>query len=176
VTNYFFEGVFTHVCAGSFFTFRDLSHAIISLSGSIVPEEVVSSNTPLLTIFGLKFKFYEEEEVFEMLEPEMLEPKLNASDVLRVCTSFFEEMMSINKNGYVSLKTLEDPNHFLRKIEKYLTDIGYKHKSLGYNNTYPLGYNFIFFNLFYLITKELQKGGEWGNTRGLIFGFRGVKT
>jgi len=65
-------------------------------------------------------------------------------------------MKNINIKGYVNEDSIRESQLFLRVLEKYLFSYGYESKNLGvYNNTYALWYNMIFFNLFYLLVKEI---------------------
>ena len=66
---------------------------------------------------------------------------------MKISNEVLDSLNSINTKGYVNLESLDDPSHFIKKIEGYLVKIGYNWKGLIIIPT-PLGYNFIFFNLF----------------------------
>jgi hypothetical protein len=45
---------------------------------------------------------------------------------MKIPNDVLDSVNSINTKGYVNLKSLDDPSHFIKKIEGYLVKIGYK--------------------------------------------------
>jgi hypothetical protein len=107
------------------------------------------SNSGVLYIYDLPFKFNDFGEYFELDDA-------NVGDVILLTNSILGCMNNINSKGYVNEASIRESQLFLRVIEKYLFSHGYESKNLGVdNNTYALGYNLIFLNLFYLVVKEI---------------------
>ena len=106
-----------------------------------------------ILITGVEFRYNTSCSRYELVDRDY-----DNLELICIAESFLRYVESINIKGFITAQNLQ--HGFMSNIIEHLCDMGFKRKILGNSElTYTMWHNFMFLNIYYLITKRLKDLG-----------------
>lgn len=120
-------------------------------------SNIASFEGNIINIMGIFFEFEEKNQSYALLDF-----YYDPFYLLCVIDSFFKYLGSVNRKGFVPDNYLD--TIFVVHIKQHLSSLGYEDKLLANSElTYTMWHNFMFINLYFLLTQKLRFIEEQGS-------------